>query len=141
MMQFYQLRADGKINTMVLMKELLLSCLLAAVVSFPLCAKEASDKEIVDDIDYVSGFEDLPLMDGVIERTDLNFSFDSLEGRIVQSYIETDKPFSAVKEYYDSTLKDLGWKKLKDGSYKRDDGVLTIEEVQQNPLLVKFEFK
>jgi len=130
---------------MVLMKKLLLSCLLAFVVSFPLNAKETAPKvdkkEIVDDIDYVSGFEDLPLMDGVIERTDLNFSFDSLEGRIVQSYIETDKPFSAVEEYYDSVLKGLGWKKIKSGKYKRDDGVLTIEVVEQNPLLVKFEFK
>jgi len=130
---------------MVLMKKLLLSCLLAIAVSFPLHAKEMSPKvdkkEIVDDIDYVSGFEDLPLMDGVIERTDLNFSFDSLEGRIIQSYIETDKPFSAVEEYYDSTLKGLGWTKIKNSSYKRDDGILTIEVVEQNPLLVKFEFK
>ena len=124
------------------MKKLLLSCLLVLGVAFSLCAKETADKkEIVDDIDYVSGFEDLPLMDGVIERTDLNFSFDSLEGRIVQSYIETDKPFSAVEEYYDSVLKGLGWKKIKSGKYKRDDGVLTIEVVEQNPLLVKFEFK
>lgn len=97
--------------------------------------------EAVDEVAYISGFEDLPLMDGMVEREDLNIVFDTVEGRIVQSFAETEDSYENVMKFYKETLESLGWVESGKDTFSRDDGVLTIEVVEESPLVIKFELK
>ena len=68
---------------------------------FPSVAQEAAG--------FVSTIEDLPLMPGLIEEEG-GMVFDSARGRIVDAYATGPVSEAAVKEFYDDTLPQLGWR-------------------------------
>ncbi len=119
------------------MKKILITLLL--IFSLPISAMEMKEAE-VEDIPYVSGFEDLPLMDGLVEH-DEPLVFDSVHGSIVQTTLETETlTFNEIIKYYDEVLLSLGWVKKGKGVYEREEENLTIEVVEKGPpLLIKFE--
>lgn len=62
---------------------------------------------------FVAGFEDLPLMKGLSQKGEEPLSFDTPSGRIVESYAQSHKKERAeILSFYDTTLPQLGWKRL-----------------------------
>jgi hypothetical protein len=58
---------------------------------------------------FLSGFEDLPLMDGLSEQADAGVVFDKPDGRIIERYASGPLSFDSVYAFYRDTLPQLGW--------------------------------
>lgn len=81
----------------------ILTFLTVVLFSFSASAEKAA---------FVAGFEDLPMMPGMIQAGGDSVSFDTPSGRFVEVYVETAKADkAAVESFYDRTLPQLGWKK------------------------------
>ena len=95
---------------------------------------------------FMSGLKPLPLMDGLKQSEDAALSFDSPGGRIVEAYAQSEKiEKQKVMEFYDKTLPQLGWSRLKKKtpassfSYAREGEELTISVDDGTPATVRFE--
>ncbi len=75
---------------------------------------------------FVSTIEDLPLMEGLIEEEG-GIVFDSARGRIAEAYATGPVSEAAVREFYDDTLPQLGWRPLGAGAFRREDEILKVE--------------
>lgn len=92
----------------------------------------------------MSGFEDLPLMDGLKQSEDAAVSFDTPSGRIIEAYAQSDEiGKQKIAEFYNKTLPQLGWRRVSDKkaflSYVREGEVLTISVEDGTPAAVRFE--
>lgn len=92
---------------------------------------------------FVPGFEDIPLMPGLIETNEAITSFDSPSGRFIQVYMVADKDLSITKirNFYKESLIPLGWKQAqKTSCFDREDELLCIyvSGAEKN-LIVRFE--
>lgn len=78
--------------------------------------------------------EDLPIMDGMTEREDLTLVFDTPEGRIVETTMETSAGVETVLSYYRRTLTQLGWHPVgtSERLYIREKETLSID-AKKNP--------
>lgn len=81
---------------------------------------------------FLSGVEDLPLMDGLTEQTGSGVVFDKPDGRIVERYASGPLSPDSVKAFYAETLPQLGWQaKPAKGpahlDFERDGEALDIE--------------
>ena len=96
---------------------------------------------------FMSGFEDLPLMDGLKQAEEEAVSFDAPSGRIIEAYAQSDKTGKRkIEEFYNKTLPQLGWKRVPAKktasaiSYEREGELLTISiDDGGTPLSVRFE--
>ena len=79
------------------------------------------------DIVYSSTIEDLPLMQGMYELPRESLTFDTPQGRIVETTIETSDSKKKVLEFYSQNLPALGWDTKDHMAYVRDDEQLTME--------------
>ncbi len=97
----------------------MLLCGLAAVapVSHPRAQETAG---------FVSTIEDLPLMPGLIEDEG-GMVFDSARGRIVETFATGWVNEAAVRDFYDETLPQLGWRPLGAGAFQRENEILMVE--------------
>jgi hypothetical protein len=76
---------------------------------------------------FFSSIPDMPLMDGLTELTDQTVVFDKPEGRIVESVALIDGQASdSVLKFYGETLPQLGWTRIADLSFRRENEILTI---------------
>ena len=75
---------------------------------------------------FVSTIEDLPLMAGLIEEEG-GMVFDSARGRIVEAYATGPVSEAAVRDFYDETLPQLGWRPLGKGAFRRENEILKVE--------------
>ncbi len=75
---------------------------------------------------FVSTIEDLPLMPGLLEEEG-GMVFDSARGRIVEAYATGPVSEAAVREFYDDTLPQLGWRPLGAGTFRRENEILKVE--------------
>ena len=107
--------------------------------SVPCCAAESA---------FMSGFEDLPLMEGLKQAEDAVVSFDAPSGRIIEAYAQSSQiGKQKIADFYDKTLPQLGWKRIsgKDKtssvSYMREGEMLTISVDDGTPASVRFELK
>lgn len=123
------------------MKKKLFLCVLSfvlAVSAVPVHAEAPA---------FMSGFEDLPLMPGLIQQDDASVSFDTPAGRIIEAYAESPEiGRKKILDFYSQSLPQLGWKKRKADkgqtgsvSYLRDGEVLDISIEDDAPILVRFE--
>lgn len=94
----------------------------------------------------MSGFEDLPLMDGLKQAEDTAVSFDAPSGRIIEAYAQSGETGKRkIADFYKKTLPQLGWKRLSASksvspvSYAREGEVLTISIDDGTPASVRFE--
>ena len=81
---------------------------------------------------FLSGFEDLPLMDGLTEQADSGVVFDKPDGRIVERYASGSLTLDSVKAFYSQTLPQLGWhakpdKRASHLAFEREGESLDIE--------------
>jgi hypothetical protein len=108
-----------------MLKKLLI--ILVAVVMLGLSAPVMAEG-------FSTVIEDLPIMDGMTERADLVVVFDTPEGRIVETTLETAVGPEQVLTYYRRTLTQLGWKPVgtSEKLYIREKERMSID-VQKNP--------
>ena len=99
-----------------------------------------------DDASFISGFEDLPLMAGLVQFEDAAVSFDTPGGRIIEAYAESPKADAKkIMAFYTETLPQLGWKKTSENKEKsflvltRDGETLKISTEDNSPVTVRFE--
>ena len=76
---------------------------------------------------FVSAYDDMPLRSGLREIPDSGLSFDTPGGRIVEAYARGPVQPAAVIHFYATTLPQLGWTKVSESHYKRDDETLKLE--------------
>ena len=95
--------------------------LLFAAALFPVFPSVAQDAA-----GFVSTIEDLPLMPGLIEEEG-GLVFDSARGRIVEAYATGPVSAGAVRDFYDETLPQLGWRRLGDSVFRRENEILKVE--------------
>ncbi len=95
--------------------------LLFAAALFPVFPAMAQDAA-----GFVSTIEDLPLMPGLIEEEG-GMVFDSARGRIVEVYATGPVGEAAVRDFYDETLPQLGWRPLGEGAFRRENEILKVE--------------
>ena len=77
---------------------------------------------------FVGGIEDLPLMSGLTDIPDAGVVFETPAGRIVEAQALTgSNNKDAVLDFYDATLPQLGWTKIKRGQYSREGETLILE--------------
>jgi len=110
--------------------------LLASFMFFALPAKAFAD-------DFITGFEDIPLMEGLQEQEDGVTGFDSPDGRFIQVVLKADENTepSAIKNFYDENLSALGWTAEKGNCYGRDDEQLCLKIWDSQPVFAVFELR
>ena len=114
------------------MKAILPVCGLLFFVSFPVLAGEVGYSGVIDD---------LPLMPGMIEKTEDAVVFDALGGRIVEIGAETQVNALDVREFYADVLPALGWQPISLSGFIRDNEILKINsELKENITVVRFSF-
>ena len=59
---------------------------------------------------FLEGYEDIPIMKGLSQIKNDNFSFGNEEARLVEAVLTGSKVgFKSVKKFYVDTLPQLGW--------------------------------
>ena len=76
---------------------------------------------------FVAGTEDVPLMQGLVQVESGALVFDKPEGRIIEAQAHGKLERSAVRDFYRSTLPQLGWKALAGNAWRREDEMLRVE--------------
>ena len=76
---------------------------------------------------YVPGVSDLPVPINFFLEDGSSSILEYTEGRIITAKFTGNASRNSVAQYYDSTLKSLGWKKLNKLRYHRDEELLTIK--------------
>ena len=76
---------------------------------------------------FVTGFEDLPLMPGLVQDQKESVLFDTPQGRIVQASAIGDVAKDAVLSFYAATLPQLGWEAADQITYYREGEMLRLE--------------
>ncbi|MGB4107865.1 MAG: hypothetical protein WBK55_08735 [Alphaproteobacteria bacterium] len=76
---------------------------------------------------FFSSMQDVPLVAGLAELNDQTVTFDKPEGRIIESVAEIESgSFDSVKKAYDQALPQLGWNRITENSYARDNEFLHL---------------
>lgn len=103
-------------------------CIAVLMTAFLFTSAAASAKG------FSSAIEDLPIMDGMSEKTDKIVVFDTPEGRIVETTLETSRGNIQVFTYYRQTLQQLGWVSIggSDKAFRRENEMMTID-MYENP--------
>ena len=88
---------------------------------------------------FLPGFEDIPLMTGLKPQKNRDFIFDTPSGRIIEETAFGNSSRAQVTQFYDSTLPELGWKKIGSRIFERDGERLNIKCYgQDGDLSVRF---
>jgi hypothetical protein len=80
-----------------------------------------------EEVRFLSGAEDLPLMPGLVEVPGESVTFDTPEGRLIEALAEGAVTVAAVESFYDQTLPQLGWSVAGPRQYLREGEYLHIE--------------
>lgn len=87
---------------------------------------------------FLVEFEDLPLAPGLTEQPG-GMLFDSPTGRIVEATAEGNLAAAEVRAFYAQSLPQLGWERVGDLSFRRDNELLRIDVGEgKRPLSVRF---
>jgi hypothetical protein len=106
-------------------KAFLIRCFLALVLVALLAPSASRDGLAAGE--FVTGFDELPLMRGMTEIPDTDVSFDTTTGRIVIAFARTSEDPVAIREFYHTTLSQLGWREQTNTAYTREDEVLSFD--------------
>ena len=97
--------------------------------------------------DFIDGFEDIPLMKGLRQIENQNFSFGNEESGYTEAILisSQNKNFEDVKNFYHRILPQFGWKLTNESSkhlnFTRENDVLEIFRQQNKPLKVLVSLK
>ncbi len=87
----------------------------------------AASPALAADTAYSTVLDDLPLMQGMVEKPDDTVVFDKPGGRIAEFSAETSAPAEDVKSFYQQALPPLGWTFLPSSGFTRDSETLKID--------------
>ena len=76
---------------------------------------------------FLSVMEEMPLMSGLVEMTDVAVAFDGPSGRIIQAFAAGSPQVDDVRAFYAAALPQLGWTRQANGEYRRDAEILRLE--------------
>ena len=76
---------------------------------------------------FLSVMEEMPLMPGLLEFTDVAVTFDGPSGRIIQAFAAGGLQVDKVRAFYAAALPQLGWARQANGEYRRDAEILRLE--------------
>lgn len=89
--------------------------------------------------EFLSGFDDVPVMRGLTPVENKDLVFETPGGRIVEGTVAGSVTESAVRRFYRSTLPQLGWERLSDQEFSREGEKLRIGySGQDGNLVVRF---
>ncbi|MBL6927882.1 MAG: hypothetical protein ISR44_01815 [Rhodospirillales bacterium] len=88
---------------------------------------------------FLAGFEDLPLMPGLVEDESAGMEFDAPGGRIVEAVASGSVSQAGVLDFYGSTLPQLGWRDVGQRVFSREGEVLRLE-ISENGGVVTVRF-
>lgn len=97
--------------------------------------------------DFINGFEDVPLMAGLRQETNQDFTFGNEESGYTETLLVATKlkKFDEVKRFYNDILPKFGWTLVKESdstlNFTRDDDILDISRQQIRPLKVLISLK
>lgn len=105
---------------------LVVAALIFTCVSGPVFAAE-NVQGATTPARFFSSMQDVPLVTGLSELSDQTVTFDKPEGRIIESVAEIESgSFDSVKKSYETTLPQLGWNKIAENSYARENEFLHL---------------
>jgi len=82
-----------------------------------------------DDVTFLSVLTDVPLMNGLTEKTETALYFETPEGRIVKAFATGPVTDHALRDYYQQSLPALGWHMMERHPalrFKRDQEILQV---------------
>jgi len=101
------------------------------------CNMDAT-KEINSTGNYVPNIEDIPLPNGFIGDYDNAISYDTPQGRIIESEAVGKSNANSIQNFYINSLPHLGWKK---SSSQYHDGIKIIFTRQDERLQIHIQQK
>jgi len=108
--------------------------IVAAVAAFMLASPPGHGEE------FLAGFEDVPVMPGIVVEGDAAVAFDTPAGRIVEVYAAGPVTRDAVRRYYRAALPQLGWTRTGELTFQRDGETLTVELLNSAAVLtIRFQ--
>ena len=96
---------------------------------------------------FVSGFEDIPLMEGLkqIESDDIAFGNEETRYLEAQLVAVRNKNFADIQKFYRETLPQLGWTEQAGSAtflqFSRENDILEINQVETTPLKISISLK
>ncbi len=75
---------------------------------------------------FVTGTEDVPLMDGLVEAAEGGMAFDTPTGRVIEVLAAGALAPAAIAAFYAEALPQLGWRPGKGLTFEREGERLTI---------------
>jgi len=81
--------------------------------------------------DFLTGTEDVPLMQGLTLLPEETFDFDAEDGRLYFSKAVSSIDSGKVLDFYRSTLPQLGWQEKQSGIFTREGDELRISTTQE----------
>ncbi len=89
---------------------------------------------------FFTDLEELPIMSGLAENQAAAVTFETASGRIIEVEASGAMKAEAVLTFYDETLPQLGWMRVGDGVFERDQERLTlmISDTESGRVLVAF---
>ena len=82
---------------------------------------------------FVTGFSDLPLMEGMTEIPDTDVAFDTTAGRIVIAFAKSAVAPDTIRAFYRTALAQLGWRETATDAFIREDEVLNFDYLADGP--------
>ena len=76
---------------------------------------------------YLTGFLDVPVMEGLQVIDDAGIEFDAPSGRIAEAYAVGKLSREVVFAFYKVTLQQLGWSKIDAVSFEREGEMLRLD--------------
>lgn len=86
-------------------------------------------------IKFVSGIDDLPIFSKMINNYESLVIFDTNEGRFVKTEIYGEVKLKKLVKFYEKILPNLGWNKLEEMKFQRDDEVLILKYDKKDKII------
>jgi len=83
---------------------------------------------------FLAELEDLPLAPGLVEAPG-GLLFDTAGGRIVEAHASGEIAADQVRQFYEQSLRQLGWQSLGPLQFRRDNEILKITLEEKRPTL------
>ena len=96
---------------------------------------------------FIDGFEDVPLMDGLRQEGNQDFSFGNEESGYTETLLiaKKNQTYNDIKLFYKGILPEFGWTLVSESdlslNFTRDNDILDISRQQIRPLKVLISLK
>jgi hypothetical protein len=81
---------------------------------------------------FITGINDLPLMSGLVLKSELPVVFDTPGGRIVEVFATGKITPASISSFYSNILPQLGWQPIAKNEFQRDKELLKIDFFDHN---------